>query len=155
AAHLWKGANGVTLGVSNAWSTSSSWLGGVPGAGNDVVFTDLDAQTNIFTSGFAFTNCTVDVNTTIGSLRFSQTGVTNAIASDPAAGAAPRSHTLRINPGITLSLTGTNGLSLMRDYVDDIQGLGTMNVNIVGAAGSKMVVSNANANFAILLGNQA
>jgi autotransporter-associated beta strand protein len=155
AAHLWKGANGAALGVSNAWSTASSWLGGVPGAGNDVVFTDLDAQTNIFTSGFAFTNSTVDVNTTIGSLRFSQTGLTNTIAVDPSGNAAPRSHTLRINPGVTLSITGTNGLSLMRDYVDDIQGLGTMNVNIVGGAGSKMVVSNANANFAILLGNQA
>jgi autotransporter-associated beta strand protein len=155
AAHIWKGANGVTLGVNSLWSAAASWFGGVPGAGNDVVFSDLDAQTNVFSSGFAFTNSTVDVNTTIGSLRFSQTGVTNTIASDPADSAAPRSHTMRINPGITLSITGTNGLSLMRDYVDDIQGLGSMTVNIVGGAGSKMVVSNANANFAVLLGNQA
>jgi autotransporter-associated beta strand protein len=152
AAHLWKGANGP-LGVSNAWSTASSWLGGVPGIGNDVVFTDLDAQTNVFPSGIAFSNSFVDVNTTIGSLRFSQTGLTNAFAGDT--NAPPRSDTLRINPGVTLSITGTNGLSLMRDYVDDIEGLGSMTVNIVGGAGSKMVVSNANANFAILLGNQA
>jgi autotransporter-associated beta strand protein len=156
AAHLWKGANGLALGVSNAWSTASSWLGGVPGVGNDVVFTDLDAQTNIFASGFAFTNSTVDANITIGSLRFSQTGVTNAIAADPADSAAPRSHTLRISPGVTLSITGTNGLSLMRDYVDDIQVLNRpMFVNIVGGAGSKLVVSNANANFGVVLGNQS
>src|SRR6266850_5315437 len=155
AAHLWKGANGLTLAVSNAWSTASSWLGGVPAAGNDVVFTDLDAQTNVYPSGISFSNSFVDVNTTIGSLRFSQTGVTNAIASDPTGNAAPRSHTLRINPGVTLSISGTNGLSLMRDYVDDIQGLGSMTVNIVGGAGSKMVISNASANIAILLGNQA
>jgi autotransporter-associated beta strand protein len=153
AAHLWKGANNVTLGVSNAWSTGSSWLGGVPAAGNDVVFTDLDAQTNVFPSGISFSNSFVDVNTTIGSLRFSQTGLTNGFASDT--NTPPRFHTLRINPGVTLSITGTNGLSLMRDYVDDIQGLGSMTVNIVGGAGSKMVVSNANANIGILLGNQA
>src|SRR5262249_25129401 len=41
AAHLWKGASNLVLGVSNAWSTASSWLGGVPAVGNDVVFTDL------------------------------------------------------------------------------------------------------------------
>src|ERR1051326_5282420 len=152
AAHLWKGANGP-LGVSNAWSTASSWLGGTPGAGNDVVFTDLDAQSNVFPSGISFTNSFVDVNTTIGSLRFSQTGLTNAIANDT--NTPPRFHTLRINPGVTLSITGTNGLSLMRDYVDDIQQLGSMTVNIVGGAGSKMVVSNANASFGVLLGNQA
>lgn len=153
AAHLWKGANGVALGVSNAWSTASSWLGGVPGVGNDVVFTDLDAQSNVFPNGISFSNSFVDVNTTIGSLRFAQTGLTNAIASDT--NTPPRFHTLRINPGVTLSITGTNGLSLMRDYIDDIQNLGSMTVNIVGGAGSKMVVSNANANFAILLGNQS
>jgi autotransporter-associated beta strand protein len=152
AAHLWKGANGP-LGVSNAWSTASSWLGGVPGIGNDVVFTDLDAQSNVFPNGISFSNSFVDVNTTIGSLRFSQTGITNAFAGET--NTPPRFHTLRINPGVTLSITGTNGLSLMRDYVDDIQGLGSMTVNIVGGAGSKMVVSNANANFAILLGNQS
>src|ERR1051325_1774103 len=123
AAHMWKGANGP-LGVSNAWSTASSWLGGVPGVGNDVVFTDLDAQSNVFASGISFSNSFVDVNTTIGSLRFSQTGLTNAIANDT--NTPPRFHTLRINPGVTLSITGTNGLSLMRDYVDDIQGLGSM-----------------------------
>src|SRR5882724_885635 len=64
AAHLWKGANGPQ-GVSNAWSTASSWLGGVPGIGNDVVFTDLDAQSNVFPSGISFSNSFVDVNTTI------------------------------------------------------------------------------------------
>ncbi|HXU79056.1 MAG TPA: hypothetical protein VN794_20935, partial [Methylomirabilota bacterium] len=93
------------------------------------------------------------MSTTVASLRFSQTGTTNAIASD--SDAAPRSHTLRLNAGVTLSITGTNGLSLMRDYMDDIQDLGTMTVNIVGNAGSRIVVSNAAANFSILLGNQA
>src|SRR6266550_8331831 len=45
AAHIWNGADGA-LGVSNAWSLATSWLGGVPGAASDVVFTDIGAQTN-------------------------------------------------------------------------------------------------------------
>ena len=39
AAHVWNGSGGIP-GISNAWSQSSSWLGGVPSAGRDVVFTD-------------------------------------------------------------------------------------------------------------------
>jgi len=150
AAHIWNGSAGIP-GNSNAWSQAGSWLGGLPGTASDVVFGETDAQTNIFEGGFAFTNSFVDVDTTVASLRFAHTAVTNAIATN--ANARPRTHGLYINPGRTLTLTGTNGFSMMRDYVDDLQGLGVTDVNIFGGAGSRMVISNANANFAMVIGN--
>src|SRR5262249_21098735 len=75
AGHIWNGVNGG-LGVSNLWSAASAWLGGLPGTNSDVIFGDIAAQTNA-----TYTNSVVDVNTTIGSLRFSQTGVSNSIAN--------------------------------------------------------------------------
>ena len=149
AAYIWNG----TLDASNGWSSASSWSGGLPGAADDVVFTDTGAQTNNFsdTTGMPFTNSVVDVNTTIASLRFAQTGVTNSIATNP----PPYFHHVHILTGKTLTITGTNGFSLMRDYVDDLAGLGFMGVTISGEAGSRMVVSNATANFSMLLANQS
>jgi autotransporter-associated beta strand protein len=147
AAHIWNGS----LDVSNGWSSASSWLGGVPSASSDVVFTDLGAQTNNFSAstGASFTNSFVDVDTTIASLRFSQTGVTNSIATNP----PPYYHHVQIYPGKTLTISGTNGFSLMRDYYDDAAaGLGTMGVTIDGGVGSKLVVSNQNANVSIFVG---
>lgn len=143
AAHIWNGSLGV-LGVnSNAWSGATNWLGGVPGASSDVVFGDINAQTN------SFTNSYVDASTTIASLRFSQTGLTNAFVTN----GAPRIHTLHINPNVALTISGANGFSLMRDYYDEAAaGLGTMNVTIEGDTGSKLIVSNQNANVSILVG---
>jgi autotransporter-associated beta strand protein len=155
AAHVWNGANGAMEVTNLAWSGASNWFGGVPVPGSDVVFGDIGAQTNVFPTGFAFTNSIVDVSTTIGSLRFSQTGVSNAIAGDT--NLPPRYHTLQINPAVTLTVSGTNGFSLMRDYIDERYALGVqlglMGVNVVGGAGSKLVVSNDTANFGILLDN--
>ena len=123
---VWNGSQQV----SGNWSSSSSWVGGtVPGAADDVMFTELGAQTN------AFTNSIVDGSTTVGSIRFSN--VTN------------RYNILSIAPGNTLSVVGTNGFSLLRD---DVNRAGSMNINFVG--GGNLVVSNQNANFSILIDNQ-
>jgi len=145
AAHIWNGS----LNVSNGWSDAGSWLGGVPSSSSDVVFGDQGAQTNIF-SGSSFTNSFVDVDTTIASLRFSQTGVTNSIATGLP---SPVYHHIQIFPAKALTISGTNGFSLMRDYCDDAAaGLNSMNVTIDGGAGSKMIVSNQNANVSIFAG---
>ena len=151
AAHVWNGAGGA-MGVTNLpWSASSNWFGGVPVVGSDVVFGDIGAQTNGQESSLSFTNSIVDASREIGSLRFSQTGLTNAIASDT--NTPPRYHTIQINPAVTLTVSGTNGFSLLRDYIDERYALGLMGVNFVGGAGSKLVVSNETANFGILLDN--
>jgi autotransporter-associated beta strand protein len=147
AAHIWNG----TLDNTNVWSSAGSWLGGVPSSTSDVVFGDQGSQTNVV-SGIPFTNSFVDVDTTIASLRFSQTGLTNnSIATNP----PPYYHHVHILAGKTLTISGTNGFSLMRDYLDDLAGLGFMGVNISGEAGSRMVVSNTIANFSMLIANQS
>ncbi len=123
---VWNGSQQV----SGNWSSSSSWVGGtVPGASDDVLFTDLGAQTNVFT------NSIVDTSTTIGSLRFlNQTN---------------RYEILSIASGNTLSIVGTNGFSLWRN---DVNLAGTMNISFLG--GGNLVVSNQNANFNLLIDNQ-
>lgn len=155
AAHVWSGS----LNVSNNWNDASAWgASGIPTTGGDVVFGDQGAQTNI-SSGIGFTNIGVSANVTVGSVRFSQTGRTNAAAIEE--DLRPISHTIHIAPAATLSLTGTNGFSLLRDEVEGSAGgqpfhgfvaLSAMNVNMVG--GGRLVVSNANANFAMLIPNQ-
>ena len=127
---MWTGNTNVT----GNWSAAGSWVGGVvPGASTDVLFTQLGAQTN--TAGF--TNCVVDVDAEVASLRFSQTN------------AAARFHTLHINSGRTLAVTGTNGFRFLRDYV----GLANqMQVNFAGPG--SLLVSNPAANVALLVDNQ-
>lgn len=147
AAHIWNG----NLNVSNNWTEASAWLGGVPTATSDVVFGDKGAQTN-FTGGIAFTNVGIDANVTIASLRFMQTGETNSVATN----SRPRFHTIRIAPSTTLTITGTNGFTFLRDYIDDsFTNLVSMGVSMVGGTSSRLVVSNNNANFALLVGNQS
>lgn len=154
-AHIWfgRGLGAASFGLSNNWSQAASWLGGVPGPTDDVVFGDYGAQTNATAAtGIATTNIGVDTSMTVASIRFAQdtfsntngTGSTNSLY-----------HTLRIAPGAVLSVTGTNGFSLLRDYVTDlgISPDNTMAVNILGT-NAAMVVSNAVANFSIELGNQ-
>jgi hypothetical protein len=79
--------------------------------------TDLGGQTNsqvivANVSTNPLVNSVVDADTTNGSLRFSQTNGSTAF------------HTLRINPGRTLSVTGTNGFRFLRDYINEIAGIG-------------------------------
>lgn len=151
AAHVWTGS----FNVSNNFANASGWLGGVPSATSDVVFGDSGAQTNIVLvelggSGIAFTNVGIDANTTISSLRFSQGTYVNTNELSPATNALY--YSLRIAPAQTLSITGTNGFSLLRDYIGAfINPDRTMGVNIAGDA---MVVSNASADISVLVGNQ-
>lgn len=158
AAHLWGVTNvlvtnivgtvtNIFLASSNNWANAASWLGGIPGAADDVVFLDSGAQTNTFTSGIGFTNIGVDVNTTVGSIRFAQSVYTDATTTNSF------NHTLRIAPGVTLSVTGSNGFSLLRDYIGDLAAPDhTIRVNVTGTNGTLMV-NNATANFSLLLGS--
>lgn len=126
-ADLWK-VGGSTIN----WSDTGNWNGGVlPGANDDAVFTQAGAQSS------AITNSIVDQNFNIGSLRFSQTN------------SSTNSQTLLINPNVTLSITGTNGLSFLRDYVSLGSG---MNVTVAGQSGT-LAVSNEAANITTLIDN--
>jgi autotransporter-associated beta strand protein len=166
SAHIWNGANGAVATTNNSlaadrllWSSATNWLGGtVPGAGSEVVFADFGAQTNVY-AGVPFTNSYVDTSVTVGSLRFAQTGYTNSLANNT--NTPPRYHHLQLNAGVTLTLTGSEGFSLLRDTIDDFYAVGTegntygtMGVNIRGAANSALVVNNSSANFAISLSAQ-
>jgi autotransporter-associated beta strand protein len=152
-AHIWNGsgAAGLSFNVSNNWANASSWQGGVPGVNDDVVFGDVGAQTNnTFDTGIAFTNVGIDTSTTIASLRFAQ-----SVYTDGATTTNSLYHTIRIAPTAALSVTGTNGFSILRDYVDELADPGidgrTLGVNFSG--GGTLIVSNANANFGILVGS--
>ena len=147
-AYEWNGTLNTTLN----WSSAANWLGGsIPTNVDDVVFTDTGAQTNSFsgTTGIPFTNSIVDTNFTIASLRFAQTGVTNSFVTNP----PPVFHHVHIASGKTLTITGTNGFTIMRDVFDDGGALlNSPNVVISGDAGSKLVMSNVNANATIFVG---
>lgn len=132
---MWTGTTNVTT----AWSSPASWIGGVPpGPANDVLFTQIGAQTNSTIAGLFSSNSVVDQNFTVASLRFSQT---NGGASY---------HTININPNVTLALTGSNGLSMLQDFT----GLGSgMNALFAGQSGT-LEVSNSAANITMLEDDQ-
>jgi len=129
---MWTG----TTNVSTAWSSSASWVGGVPpGAANDVLFTQIGGQTNLTNSaGVFFPNSVVDQNFTVASLRFSQT---NSGTPD---------HIININPNITLAVTGSNGLSMLQDYTATGSGMSAL---FSGTNGT-LEVSNSIANITML-----
>jgi autotransporter-associated beta strand protein len=148
SAHIWKGGGLGTagFGVSNNWANAASWQGGnLPTATSDVIFGDSGAQTNA-----AVTNIGVDVNTTIASMRFAQTAYTNDTVTNGL------SYTIKIGANATLAVTGTNGFSLMRDYVGEFgySPDSSMTVNFINTNSGTLLVSNANANFGILVGSQ-
>ncbi|HOP97151.1 MAG TPA: hypothetical protein PLK78_06890 [Verrucomicrobiota bacterium] len=118
---------------TGSWSSGANWVGGVvPGPTDDVIFTDLGGQADA-----TVTNSVVDADIEIASLRFSQTNN------------ATRFHTVEINPGVTLSVTGEKGFRLLRDYSN----IGAqMDVNFVG--GGTLLVSNENANVSVVIPNQ-
>ena len=147
AGHVWNGSTNAAYDGAGLWSDSSKWLGGIPGAGDDVIFTDAGGQTNqlITTSSSTnyLTNCVIDADVTLSSLRFAQTN------------SATKAHTIHINSGRTLSITGTNGFCFLRDYIGLFAGLGSpqvMNVTILGA-NATLIVTNNDANFALLSDN--
>ena len=131
-APTWASSSNNINSSAGLWSASSSWANGssgMPGTSDDVVFDNTTA-----TPVAINTNSVVDANTTIGSLRFSQTN-----------GSSSFSHNLYINPNVTLNITGVNGFSLLRDYVPVAA---KMNVTIYGTNATMSVV-NESANFAV------
>jgi hypothetical protein len=140
---FWNGTTNAALDGAGNWSNPANWLGGVPGPSSEVVFAQFGTQTNSIVADESSTNMLVsslvDVDAEIASLRFAQT---NNI----------RFHTLRIDSGKTLSITGTNGFQFIRDYINEFAGLpGSPFVTI---AGEKMVVSNRGAMFAVQVDGQ-
>jgi len=163
SAHIWAGGGfGVTnFGISNNWANAASWLGGVPAATDDVVFADSGAQTNALTYGVGSTpNIGIDTSVTVASIRFAQNTFTNFNPTNALLSSTNSLyHSIRIAPGATLSIigtnaAGTNGFSLLRDTIGEFGFApdNTMGVNIYGTNGTLMV-SNVNATFSVLLGS--
>lgn len=131
---MWNGATNV----SSIWSSSASWVGGTPpNSSSDVLFTGLGAQITDFTNGVFFANSEVDQNFTIASLRFSQ--VSNGVAF----------HSIQIDPGVTLNITGANGLSVLPDAVAS----STTDFSVLSGLGGTLNVNNVNANISMLVDN--
>jgi hypothetical protein len=124
AGNLW--TNLSTTAVS--WSTVANWSGGLPGAGQDVLFQDVGALNPA-------TNY-VDTSFTIGSLSFirNQSGTTNSLI---------------LANGVALAVSGTNGFSLNEDGINSPVSNKGMTVRIAGGPGSIFVVTNQNANYAV------
>lgn len=123
------------------WSDPTQWLGGgAPGSSDHVVFTDLNEQTNIFYGNGTGTtnqlsNSVVNASTVISSLRFALTNsVTNC-------------QNLFISPNVSLSITGSDGFKILRDY--PYWSLGKMIISIYGTNGT-LVQSNESSSFSIL-----
>ena len=146
AGHIWNGTTNAGVDGASSWTDGSKWLGGVPGAGDDVFITDLGGQTNnTFTVPSVSTNPLVSItlsgDTTIGSLRFGPT--TNQT----------RFHSIQINPGNTLTLTGSKGFRFLRDYISEFQGLAAAPV-LTLLGGGNLVITNPAAEFDLLIDNQ-
>jgi hypothetical protein len=155
-AHIWNGSTNAALDGPGYWSVPARWAAnGTAGTNTDsvVVFQDWGGQTNSVYSnstppGVLFTNylvnSIVDDNMTISSIRFAETNNTGY-----------RFHTIKIADGKTLTVTGTNGFSLLRDYVNETAALATgQTVTFIGTNNAALVVTNNDANFSMLLDGQ-
>lgn len=142
---IWNGsANAAANGVGS-WSDGTQWLGGAPGPGDNVVFTDLGTQTNSLLNASAFlTNSLVASSVTISSLRFSVTNETGAPKTNY--------HNIYINDGQNLAINGDGGFSMLRDHTYWSQG--PMNISIYGTNGT-FIQTNENSSFSILSDGQA
>ncbi len=148
-AHIWNSSTNAAADGAGNWSDPSKWSGnGTAGTNTDanVVFTEAGGQSNTFFIAGVITNnlidSIVDNDATISSIRFSETNNAN------------RYHTIQINPGKTLTITGTNGLSVLRDYVNEIGAIASgITVTFTSANGGTLVITNNKANFAILPDN--
>jgi hypothetical protein len=113
-----------TAGVNGNWSNPGNWSpSGAPGSSNDVQFSDLGLVGSAGT-----VDNTVDAAFTLGSLTYGQTN---------------NYHTTLINPGLTLTVTGTNGLAA---GTGTAAGDGLVPFTTVKGPGAALVVSNASAN---------
>ena len=133
SAHVWTGAT-FTNGGTADFSDSGNWLNGsIPATTADVVLYDSSGQG----SGVTTTNILISANTEIGSLRSAVTG------------GATRRHNIQINDGVTLKISGTNGLSVLRDRSDTTQ---EFQLAFTGQQGTLLVT---NPSASILTINQA
>jgi len=142
-AKIWNGPIDATVGAGT-WSDGTQWLGtGAPGPNDNVVFTSQGTQTNFIvtssTSTNLLTSALITADTTISSLRFSQTNGLGTVKTN--------AHNLYINPGVTLAIAGNDGFSMLRDYTYWANGL--MKVSIYGTNAS-FVQTNENSAFSIL-----
>jgi len=147
SAHIWNGGGLGTagFGVTSSFTNAASWLGNnLPTSTSEVVFGDFGAQTNA-----AITNVTIDTSVTVSSIRFSQTAFTNDTVTNGLA------YTIQLGTNATLAVTGTNGFSLQRDYIAEFgySPDSSMTVNFINTNSGTLLVSNANANFGVLVGN--
>jgi hypothetical protein len=140
-ADIWNGTTNAAQDGPGNWSAAGNWQGGIPGASDDVVFGNFGGQTNSYLgSGAHLISSIVDQDTEIASLRFAQTNAPFLY------------HTLQIGPNKTLKVTGTNGFSILQDYVSGIVGLPTvLSAADVEITGGTLLVSNSAANFATLV----
>jgi hypothetical protein len=147
--YVWSGAG---QNVAANWTNNTSWVGGAV-ANNptdvsdaDVIFGSVGAQTNRLADGISFTNIVLSTNVTVGSIRFAQGTFTNTETTNATF------HSLRLANGSALTVTGTKGFRLLRDYISDYGDPDRRTgVNISGGAGSRLIVTNMAADFAILL----
>lgn len=142
-AKIWSQSGNALLVGPGSFSDGAQWSGtGAPGPNDEVVFTDIGEQTNALT-GFGtgttnfLTNCVIDSDAAISSLRFSLTnGVTNC-------------DNIYINPGVTLGIGGNDGFSMLRDYT--YWKVAAMNISIFGTNGT-LIQTNESSSFSILSG---
>ncbi len=117
---LWSGT-----GADQNWSTPGNWVGNVPpGIADDVKFSDLGGSGTV-----GVVDNIVDANRSNLSLQFAYTN--NTVG-----------HTTLINPGVTLTLTGSGGLLNGNETQSDVRDTST----ITGTGGT-LVVSNTAANI--------
>jgi len=139
---IWNGSANAALNGAGSFTDPTKWLGGAPGPTDNVVFTDVGAQTNTFlttaTSTNILTNCVISSSTVISSLRFAQTNGLGAPTTNY--------HTLYLNPGVNLAVAGNDGFKMLRDYTCWNS---LMRVAIYGTNGT-FIQTNENSGFSIL-----
>jgi len=135
---IWAGSN-------TFWSDPINWLGGFPRTNSDVIFCDLGGASNTVvvegTTSNQVVTCLVSDDVEIGSLRFAQTN------------ANTRFHIIEIAPEKKLTVTGTNGFWVLRDYINEYAGLGSATRPAIYFKGERasLIVSNPEAKFAYLV----
>ncbi len=144
-AYIYNGGTNVVVDGARTFSAGSAWLGGVaPGTGDSVVFGDLGTQTNslINTGTTNFTpNILVNSSVNLDSIRFNSTN------------SAIKFTTIGLGNGVTLGVFGSNGLSMLRDFNDNFQGLTGGQTVAFSGTNSTLLVSNSQARVTTLIDN--
>ena len=143
--YIWNGSTNVVAAGPGTWSDGSQWLGGsAPGPTDDVIFGDSGGgQTNSIIGGVVTPNVLINADTTVASLRYAQSTNNNT-----------KFETIQIGSGHTLTINGTYFFSLMKDYLNVVQGVAVgCNVTFLGTNGALLNISNETANVSTLIDN--